>query len=156
MVDIKLKWLIFLLYLHYNHYFCITCGASPTMHHLRGITCGASPVVHHPWCITPVHHLRCITPDTSPPMHHQWWFTTDVSPPMHHPQCITPNASPGVHHLQCITCAYMKFVADAADIVRGAKIFMWSNIVPHEIVMTRNRMRVAIESRKGMKVKVLK
>ena len=26
----------------------------------------------------------------------------------------------------------MIFVADAADIVRGANIFMWSNFAPHE------------------------
>ena len=28
---------------------------------------------------------------------------------------------------------YIIFVADAADIVRGAKMFMWSNFAPHEI-----------------------
>ena len=27
---------------------------------------------------------------------------------------------------------YMKFVADAPDIVRGANICMWSNFVPHK------------------------
>ena len=27
---------------------------------------------------------------------------------------------------------YIIFVADAADIVRGATFFMWSNFAPHE------------------------
>ena len=31
---------------------CISCGASPAVHHLRCITCGASPAVHHLQCIT--------------------------------------------------------------------------------------------------------
>ena len=38
----------------------------------------------------------------------------------------------GITSAQCADCApYIIFVADAADIVRGATNFMWSNFAPH-------------------------
>ena len=136
MVDISSKSLSKwrkLLYLHYNHYFCITCGASHAMHHLRCVTCCASPLMHHPGASP-----RCIIPDASSSLHHQWWFTTDVSPPMHHPQCITPNASPPMYHLVCIT--YNASPAHTWNLSRTlrtlsvehhmAQLFvMWSNLI---------------------------
>ena len=45
---------------------------------------------------------------------------------------LSPTPNPEPSHLSWIIVAYVIFVVDAADIVHGAKFFMWSNFNPHE------------------------
>ena len=60
---------------------CITCGASPAVHHLRYITCGPSHAVHH---LRSRQYLQCITCGASPMVHHLPYITFGASPFMMH------------------------------------------------------------------------